>query len=60
MSKKKETPSRIRTWARTPHILQLEQINFEMFHISKFSFSRKCDFRLNPRHIVARCTLVQR
>ncbi|SCM73081.1 hypothetical protein KL86DES1_21019 [uncultured Desulfovibrio sp.] len=23
----------------------LDQINFEMFHISKLSFSRKCDLR---------------
>ena len=38
----------------------LEQIHFEMLHISKFSFSRKCDFQLNPRHVVARCTFVQR
>ncbi|SCM73746.1 hypothetical protein KL86DES1_21496 [uncultured Desulfovibrio sp.] len=38
----------------------LNQTNFEMFYISKLSFSRKCDLRLNPRHVVARCTLVQR
>jgi len=38
----------------------LEQINFEMRSISKFSFSQKSDLRLNPRHVVARCTFVQR
>ncbi|SCM72692.1 hypothetical protein KL86DES1_20780 [uncultured Desulfovibrio sp.] len=38
----------------------LDQITFEMFHISKVSFCRKCDFRQNPRHVVARCTRVQR
>ncbi|SCM73786.1 hypothetical protein KL86DES1_21520 [uncultured Desulfovibrio sp.] len=27
-----------------PHPLPLEQINFEMLHISKFSFSRKMRF----------------
>ena len=38
----------------------LDQITFEMLHISKCSFSRKCDLRLNPRHAVARCALAQR
>ena len=38
----------------------LDQITFEMFHISKVSFCRKCDLRQNPRHVVARCTTVQR
>ncbi|SCM72604.1 hypothetical protein KL86DES1_20726 [uncultured Desulfovibrio sp.] len=38
----------------------LDQITFEIFHISKESFCQKCDFRQNPRHVVARCTLVQR
>ncbi|SCM72080.1 hypothetical protein KL86DES1_20383 [uncultured Desulfovibrio sp.] len=38
----------------------LDQITFEMFHISKVSFCRKCDLRQNPRHVVARRTLVQR
>ncbi|SCM70708.1 hypothetical protein KL86DES1_10575 [uncultured Desulfovibrio sp.] len=40
--------------------IALDQITFEMLHISKVSFSRKCDLRLNPRHVVARCTFVQR
>ena len=38
----------------------MDQITFEMFHISKVSFCRKCDLRQNPRHAVARCTTVQR
>ena len=43
---------------RLPH--PLEQITFEMLHISKFSFRRKMRFLLNPRHVVAHCTFVQR
>lgn len=35
------------------------QIHFEMLNISRFSLSRKCDFRPNPRHAVARCAFVQ-
>ena len=38
----------------------LDQITFEMFHIPKVSFCQKCDFWQNPRHVVARGTLVQR
>ena len=35
----------------------MDQINFEMLHISKLSFCRKCDLRQNPRHVVARCAV---
>ncbi|GEM_PF-1626983 len=40
--------------------LDMELTGFEMLCTSKFSSAEKCDFRRNQRHVVARCTCMQR